>query len=179
MGEINVGKSLKLIIILCIGLTFFACSSDGQENTPIEITLDTIAQEYDSIVGENNILYRMDTEYTNEEGSYITFSLQSIHYYDEYLVNNGDKIKNVIVIENGLPIEENIKMVKDVAYFMAVGQEGNEIILGDIYTQNGKEFAEIIFSAEKIEETINIRFVIMGGFDSKTNNHSKIIFEVE
>lgn len=130
MGEIDVGKSLRLIITLCIGLTFFACSSDGQDNTTIEITLDTIAQEYDSIVGENNILYRMDTEYTNDDGSYITFNLQSIHYYDEYLVNNGDKIKNVIVIENGSPFEENVKMVKDVAYFMALDQEGNEVVYG-------------------------------------------------
>lgn len=170
---------LKFIITLCIVLTLFACSSEQPENIVVEITIDTIAQEYNSIVGEDNILYRMDTEYTNDDGSYITFSLQSIHYYDEYLVNNGDKIKNVIVIENGLPIEENIKMVKDVAYFMAVDQKGNEVVLGDIYTQNGKEFAEIIFSAENIEETINIKFVIIDGFDSKTNNQSKIIFEVE
>lgn len=147
-----------------------------KEPEPTDIT--TLSKENSAFVGSYNHIYRMNTDYTNDDWSYIIFNFQTIKYYDEYTVNNGQTLYDFIVIENVLPTEENYNLVNLVAYFQAYDQYGEIINIDDIYTQTGEEFSEILFSAMNPDESKNIAYVLIGGLDSSINVKPRAVFEL-
>lgn len=157
-------------------------SSNSNENNKVKdkiVTIDELTEKNMATMGEIDSIYRMNTKKTNLDGSYIFINVQSINYYDNYAVNNGTIISNVIVIENVLPLEETQNLVKKAAYFQTFDEYGNELYTGDIYTQTGTQFSEIIFSTQDESKTKKVKYVLIGGLDSATNQKSKIIFKIE
>ena len=174
----------KHIVILCfvVVLGIVGCASQTNNYSQGKkslMTIDQVATIQNAFIGETNTPYRMNTKYTNDDGSYIFINIQSLKYYSTYTVNNGDSISNVIVMENVLPISETQNLINKVAYIHAFDKYGVEMIIGDIYTQTGQNFSEIIFSAKNISETQNIKFIIIGGLDDETQSKIKMIFEIK
>lgn len=143
------------------------------------VTLGVIAKSKNAIVGENMLFYRANTKYKNSDGSYIMFSLYSLKFNSTFTTNNGSSLSNVIVIGVGTDIDQTVNFVNKVAYFQGFDTYGKEITIGDIFTQTGIEYSEIIFSSSDAAKTKSTKFVLVGGLDDSTAEKPKVIFEIK
>ena len=164
----------KIFVLLSLAFILTGCINSKETI----ITINDVALNNNAIIGALNSIYRMNTEYKNDDNSYIVFNFQSITYNEKYSTSSKEEIKNVIIIENGVTKIENVNLIAKVAYIQAFDTFGKEIQLGDIYTDVGNEFSEIIFSAKDILKTSQIKYILIGGLDISTNDKPKAIFEL-
>jgi hypothetical protein len=176
-------KGWFVLIIWMIAIPFlFIMISDlrgSGDDSSVDVTIESLALRENSLVGEYNALYRANTKYTNADGSYIILNIQNVEFKQEHTVNNGEILSDVVVISNATDIDQTRNFVNQAAYFRLFNSAGKEINIGDIYTQTGSEFSEIIFSARASTETSSIKYILIGGFDDSRSGNSKLSFEVK
>ncbi len=162
---------LWAFIVIFIGVV----SSFSDE--PVDITIESLALKNTALVGEIGTIYRADTEYKNDDGSYIIVNIDKVQFKPQHAVNTGETLSNVIVISTAGDHPKNF--VEKVAYFSLFDATGKELNVGDIFTQTGKELNEIILGAENSTDTSSVKYILIGGFDDSTSGNSKLIFEVK
>jgi hypothetical protein len=141
-----------------------------------EITIDDLCSSQSAGKGELTKIYRVDLNYKNDDGSNIVTNFQSVKKHASFATNKGTTENDVIVIENVPPIEITRNFIDKVAYFQAFDKYGEEKKVGDIYTQSGKEYSDIIVTTEGNLD--DYKYILVGGFDNSTGN-SKYIFVIK
>ena len=132
--------------------------------------ISSFAYKKNAKVGELGTIYRADTQYTNDEGMFLVMNFHSVRKYKSYKVNNGATVENVVVIRNGVDYSQNRDFVAKTAWFAAYDAEGNDLKVGDIFTQGNGDYAEIIFEIDNFD---SCEYIIVGGLDK-----SKLAFPV-
>ena len=125
-------------------------------------TIEDIAAIVGCKVGNLEATYRADTEFTHEDGTFIEVDIQRITTHKVYGANNGETVFNVVVIENGVSTPESRTFVRHIGTFACYDAHGNELHQGDLYTQTGKKFTEIIIEVEKLDEC---KYLKIGGLE--------------
>ena len=77
-----------------------------------ELSLNEVTKKTLSDVEVLNTIYRVNTKYKNDDGSYMVINIQSIQFHDLYTNNIGKSLSNVIVVENSVNSEQNVTFVK-------------------------------------------------------------------
>lgn len=144
--------------------------------TKSPISISALLQKERAIAGERNKIYRIDTNYPNADGSYNVINFETIKPLKTFISNNGTKLNDVILIENVPPIAQTRSFVSDVAYWIAYDKFGEEITVGDIYTQTGKELSEIIIQVPDVD---NVKYLLVGGLDKQLYDTGRLIFTVQ
>jgi len=86
---------------------------------------------------ELNKIYRINTKYKTASGSFIIVNFQSIKKYKGFTNNKGAVLKNIIVIENVLPLDDTILFLKNTGYFTLVDSKNTTYSSLEVAAQSG------------------------------------------
>lgn len=144
--ESELNKLRKIMYLISIGLmlmtlgcgsapttTSTSISPKTETTAPKIFTIQDIAGENNLSIGELNKIYRLDPKFKYNNGSNIVINFQSVKAMKQF-----KDFKNIIIVENIIPLNQTCEMFDKTGFFVA-------------YDENGKQESDLQVTAGRLD----------------------------
>ncbi|MBF4696056.1 hypothetical protein [Fusibacter ferrireducens] len=170
------------ITLFVLSLLAIGCSNtytDTNEDVPVQLSYDEIIENENATKGELLKIIRGNTEYKNNDGSYIVLNFNSIKKVGDFVTNRNDQLENVILIKNVSNLNKTKNFFNGSGYISLIDDYGNETY-PEIWMQSGDEFTDILIVVESIDDFEKAKYLKLGGLDRELyKDKSVMIFKMD
>ncbi len=155
-------NKIFIILLILLGVYFFTEIAIYPQKTK---SLKSLAKETRSKEAKLNQIFRIDTRYTNSDGSYMGINFYSFKIRD-----------SVLVIENISTYEITSNFIDKAAYFMGYDRFGNKLKYKGVSVKSGIDLPIIEVEFDKVDE---LEYLLVGGIDSSLYGENRVLYKIK